>query len=142
MKCSLNRFTEFLRSRKYSEQTIALYLNELDKIDIIDFNSPDELAAFIDLAIKNAKSQGFTKSHIDNLRAGLHQLFFMSFGITIKEYQNQNRIKDYLDTFLDEFFDYSINFKSQKISTALSERSHISVFLKYIGFDDSYDFSQ
>ena len=24
----------------------------------------------------------------------------------------------------------------------MSERSHISVFLKYIGFDDSYDFSQ
>lgn len=43
MKCQTNRFTEFLRNKKYSEQTIRLYLNELEKIDIVDFKSAKDL---------------------------------------------------------------------------------------------------
>lgn len=142
MECQINRFTEFLRNKKYSEQTIRLYLNEFKKINIVDFKSANDLATFIDLTISNAKNQGLTKSHIDNLRAGLHQLFLMSFGITIREFRCQNKSKDHLDLFLDDFFNYSINFKSQTISTAMAEKNHIRTFLNYIGFSSSYDFSQ
>ena len=42
MKCQTNRFTEFLRNKKYSEQTIRLYLNELEKIDIELFKKETE----------------------------------------------------------------------------------------------------
>lgn len=94
MECQINRFTEFLRNKKYSEQTIRLYLNEFKKINIVDFKSANDLATFIDLTISNAKNQGLTKSHIDNLRAGLHQLFLMSFGITIREFRCQKKSKD------------------------------------------------
>lgn len=142
MKCQTNRFTEFLRNKKYSEQTIRLYLNELEKIDIVDFKSAKDLDVFINSTVNNAKNQGLTKSHIDSLRAGLHQLFLMSFGITIKEYRSQNNSKDFIELLLDDFFNYSTNFKSQTISTAMAEKSHIRTFLNYIGFDASYDFSQ
>jgi len=142
MKCQINRFTEFLRNKKYSERTIRLYLNELEKIDIVDFKSAKDLDVFINSTVNNAKNQGLTKSHIDSLRAGLHQLFLMSFGITIKEYRSQNNSKDFIELLLDDFFNYSTNFKSQTISTAMAEKSHIRTFLNYIGFDASYDFSQ
>ena len=84
------------------------------------------------MTISNTKNQGLTKSHIDNLRAGLHQLFLMSFGITIRNIRYQNKSKDHLDLLLDDFFNYSINFKSQTISTAMAEKSHIRTFLNYI----------
>ena len=60
MKCQTNRFTEFLRNKKYSEQTIRLYLNELEKIDIVDFKSAKDLDVFINSTVNNAKNQGLT----------------------------------------------------------------------------------
>ena len=90
-------------TKKYSEQTIRLYLNELEKIDIVDFKSAKDLDVFINSTVNNAKNQGLTKSHIDSLRAGLHQLFLMSFGITIKEYRSQNNSKDFIELLLDDF---------------------------------------
>lgn len=55
MKCQTNRFTEFLRNKKYSEQTIRLYLNELEKIDIVDFKSAKDLDVFTNSTVNNAK---------------------------------------------------------------------------------------
>lgn len=143
MECQLERITEFLRQNKYSESTIKAYFKELKAIDRFDFTATEEdCVVFIDKAIKDAEKQGISKSYINNLRAALHQFFLMTFGKTVKEYRLQNRSKDYLDLFLDDFFSYSTKFKSQIISTASAEMTHIRDFLNYIGFDVSYDFSQ
>lgn len=143
MECQLERFAEFLRQNKYSESTIKAYLKELKVIHQFDFIATEEdCVVFINKTIKDAKKQGISKYYINNLRAALHQLFLMTFGKTVKEYCLQNRSRDYIDLFLDGFFNYSTKFKSQITSTALAEMNHIRDFLNYIGFDASYDFSQ
>lgn len=143
MECQLERFAEFLRQNKYSESTIKAYLKELKVIHQFDFTATEEdCVVFINKTIKDAEKQGISKSHINNLRAALHQFFLMTFGKTLKVYCLQNRSRDYIDLFLDGFFSYSTKFKSQITSTASAEMNHIRDFLNYIGFDASYDFSQ
>lgn len=44
------------------------------------------------------------KWHIDNIRTGLYQLFLTIFGITIGNFHCQNKSKDRLDLFLNDFF--------------------------------------
>ncbi len=143
MECQLERFAEFLRQNKYSESTIKAYLKELKVIHQFDFTATEEdCVVFINKTIKDAEKQGISKSHINNLRAALHQFFLMTFGKTLKVYCLQNRSRDYIDLFLDGFFSYSTKFKSQITSTASAEMNHIRDFLNYIGFDASYDFLQ
>lgn len=143
MECQLERFAEFLRQNKYSESTIKAYLKELKVIRQFDFTATEEdCVVFINKTIKDAEKQGISKSHINNLRAALHQFFLMTFGKTLKVYCLQNRSRDYIDLFLDGFFSYSTKFKSQITSTASAEMNHIRDFLNYIGFDASYDFLQ
>lgn len=143
MECQLERFAEFLRQNKYSESTIKAYLKELKVIHQFDFTATEEdCVVFFNKTIKDAEKQGISKSHINNLRAALHQFFLMTFGKTLKVYCLQNRSRDYIDLFLDGFFSYSTKFKSQITSTASAEMNHIRDFLNYIGFDASYDFLQ
>ena len=143
MECQLERFAEFLRQNKYSESTILAYLKDVKVIHQFDFTATEEdCVVFINKTIKDAEKQGISKSHINNLRAALHQFFLMTFGKTLKVYCLQNRSRDYIDLFLDGFFSYSTKFKSQITSTASAEMNHIRDFLNYIGFDASYDFLQ
>lgn len=144
MKDLKERLSEFLRQRKYSEKTIELYLNELKCIDIVDSGSRDDFVSFIESTISKANDEGLPKYCINNLRACLHQLLLMNYGVTIKDYRKQvldSKHKNHLDLILDDFFNYSVNFKSQTVVTAKAEKNHTAAFLIYIGYQSNFDFS-
>lgn len=106
MKDLKERLSEFLRQRKYSEKTIELYLNELKCIDIVDSGSRDDFVSFIESTISKANDEGLPKYCINNLRACLHQLLLMNYGVTIKDYRKQvldSKHKNHLDLILDDF---------------------------------------
>ena len=129
----IQKFTAFLKEKGYSQQSIHDYSKALEQApNTWNTQVPQELYEHIIHTLKTEKEQ-FLPAARHNIKPASSLLFFMVSGITFKEYSKQFVACTEYDDILDEFYEYSIGFKSITEMSAQAERHHVSTFLDHIG---------
>lgn len=129
----IQQYEKFLMEKGYSEQTIRFYSKALEQTPD-DWNTKvsAELYEHITKTLTTAKEL-FSSTIYHSLKPASHLYFLMITGISYKDYTRKHPEPTEYDFILDEFFEYSTEFKGITTTSALAERQHVKSFLKYIG---------
>jgi site-specific recombinase XerD len=84
-------------------------------------------------------SQDKSNSLIAQQKAAANLYFLMITGITFKDYATSIKKREAYDEILEEFYNYSTEFKKITSQTVKSECNHIGSFLESIGYKTSND---
>ena len=129
----------FMRERKYTKSTINDYCVSLK-------NLPDGLCNLkINLLFEHIKkskikfAQDKSNSLLGHHKAAANLYFLMITGITFRDYAISIKKQEAYDEILEEFCNYSTEFKKITPQTVKAECEHIGSFLESIGYKTSND---
>lgn len=125
-------FTNFLKDRGYAKSTISLYIRVIEKVQINpEISTAGDIYQHITRILETRET--FSPAIRRYLKPVLSLYFLMQTRTKFKDYSHlvNNRTSKYHDI-LDEFYEYSVRFKSMSEMSARAERQHISEFLDYL----------
>jgi len=129
----IQQYAEFLKDKGYSKRTIHCYSKALEQApETWNTQVPQEIHEHITKTLATAK-MNLTPTNRNNIKPASSLLFLMIAGITLKEYSRRHPQRSLHADILDEFFEYSTEFKGITILSAQAEQQHVKVFLEYIG---------
>lgn len=122
-------FALYLQGKNYALSTVHMYCRLLDRMDIdYDISEPSQLHEHINIQLGSIEKEA-AKSMVLSAKAAAARYFEMAVGDTLACFEENPIPKSPVDTILDEFLEYSTDYKKISETTAKAECRHLRVFL-------------